>query len=481
MNQLAWATRPMPHQVEGVQHLLQQPSAALFDRMGSGKSKQVVDAACELFLVGQVDTVLVLCPAAVRFNWADPDLGQVAKHAWVPTVCQVVSSQQDFVAQNPAALTWVVVSYEWAKSRVGLAKLREELKGRSLLMVADESHRLQSHKSQTTVELTKLRDELKGRGVLLSGTPMGNRYILSLWGQLRFLDKRILPYQNFYHFRARHCVMGGYHNKQVLKYHDTELLDRQLAPYVLRRSAMKLPSKTYSVFEVPLSPRTWKLYRQMRDDLVAWLSSKPGDSSVALNGLTQVLRLAQLTSGILGGFEDHGAREVSTEKQDFLLRWFSELKGLEEPVRFVVWARFRPEMFRLRRELAKLGIREYGLYGGQPKQERDAAVREFQAGSSTTEAVLVGQTEAGGTGLNLPTAHREVFLSHVHALLGRQQAEDRLVRLDSQFEGVQVWDVLATGPNGEKTVDHQIYKNLQAGRELHELTMSQWRSQLLEE
>ena len=480
-------TPPLPHQVDGTAWIKGPvpgrvaPAAALFDIMGSGKSKQVVDAACELFEVKEINTVVVFCPAAVKFSWADPDLGQVAQHGWVPTVVVELKSEGDFVPDTPGALTWVVVSYDWARSKRGLEKLRQELQGRKLLMVADESHRLGNHRAETTRVLTDLRDSLGGRGVLLSGTPMTNRYVLSLYSQFRWLDKRILPFQNFYHFRARFCQLGGPHNRVVLRYFDLDFLDRLLRPYVLRRTDVKLPKKTYQQFEVPLTPATWKLYREMRDEMVAWLSDQPGDQSVAVNGFEKILRLAQLTSGILGGLDGEDAREISAEKNDFLLGWFRELKDLEEPVRFVVWCRFRPELPRLLRGVAALGIRGFRLAGGQSPREREEAIREFQQGDPGADAVLAAQPQAGGAGLNFSKCHREVFVSHVHALLDRQQAEDRLSRLDSVDQNLQIWDLLATGPAGQKTIDHLILKNMRAGVELHRLTMAQWRKSLTEE
>ncbi len=483
-----WKTPPMPHQIEAVQWVLadsepgrKDPVAALYHTMGVGKSKMVIDAAGELFLAGEVDTVVVFCPAAVRFNWADSDLGQVAQHSWVPTRCQVLKETSDLVPDDYQALTWVVVSYDWARSRQGAAKLRQELAGRKLLWVADESQRLQSHSAETTKQCTMLRRELKGRAVLLSGTPMGNRYILSLYSQMQFLSPEVLRYQNFFHFRARHCLMGGHHHKQVLKYFDTDLITRQLRPYVLRRTEFaQLPPKGYQVLEVPLNPGTWQLYKQMRDDMVAWLGSQPEDTSVAVNGLVRLVRLAQLTSGLIGGVNGDEERLLSTEKQDFVLGWLREHQAVEGDRRVVIWSRFRAEGARLRRELESMGRRVFALVGGQPEREREAALREFQAGAEPAQADLVGQPQAGGVGVELPAADTELFISNVESLIDRQQAEDRLRRLNQKAKHINVLDVLATGPAGQRTIDHTIYGRLRSGQELHSMTYNQWRKSLME-
>ena len=479
-----WKTAPLPHQTDGVRWIVEpQPGrqadvSALFDVMGSGKSKQVVDAACELYQAGEINTVVIFCPAAVRFGWADLELGQIATHGWVPSTCQVLKSVDDFVPnlRKEDGLSWVAISYEWARSKTGLEKLWLELTGRKIFWIVDESHRLQTHNSTTTKELTKLHDELGGRAVELSGTPMGNRYILSLWGQMRFLSKKILPYENFYHYRARYCQMGGFQNKKVVKYFDTDQLTRLLKPYVLRRTNVKLPMKTYKVFEVPLSNETWKTYKQLRDDAVALLSEQPQDRLLTTNAMVQLLRLTQLTSGLIGGLDGEHARLISTEKQDWLLNWLDELREQEESARVVVWCRWRDEVPRLSYALNQTHIKNMKLVGGQSERERETTLRELKEGFG--DVVVIGQPQAGGSGVNAPTFRRQVFLSHVEALLDRQQAEDRLVRTDSTFAGVEVIDVLATGPQGQQTVDHKIYRNVRAGISMHTMTMAQWRSAL---
>src|SRR6267142_3733037 len=83
VNPHLWKTPPFKHQVHGVLALVKNHAFALFDEMGSGKSKQVVDAACTLFQAGQVDCVVIVAPAAVRSVWLDPELGQLKKHCWV--------------------------------------------------------------------------------------------------------------------------------------------------------------------------------------------------------------------------------------------------------------------------------------------------------------------------------------------------------------------------------------------------------------
>lgn len=483
INPARWKTRPTPEQVEGVKLLTSVPDTALFDTMGFGKSKQVVDAACELFLAGEIDTVLIVCPASLKFNWMDASLGQLAQHNWVDSYCFDFSSRSTTLPELPVGnvLTWLIVSYEYVKTVRAMEVIQNELRGRKVWIVADEAHYLANHKSLRTKQIIDLRRTLAVRATVLTGTPLGNRHILNLYSIFDFLNPKILNFQNFYHFRARHCQLGGYQNKQVLRYFDENVIEEKIRPHTLRRTKIEgLKDKRYQMLEVSLSDETWRMYRQMRDELVVWLDS--GEASVAQHAFTRVLRLAQLTSGVLGGLDDDGElREVSSEKPDFLVGWLRQLKESAEPVRIILWCRFRAEVHRLVRLLEPLGIPCFLLLGGQADSEREESVREFTQGSPRAPAILVAQPKAGGLGYSFhTTCSRNFYVSNDRNLLDRQQSEDRTWRR-GQLNDVMYWDLLATGPRGQKTIDHTILRNLRAGIALHTLTMDQWRKILEEE
>ena len=82
--------------------------------------------------------------------------------------------------------------------------------------------------------------------------------------------------------------------------------------------------------------------------------------------------------------------------------------------------------------------------------------------------------------MNLPTADEEVFLSNDYNVINRLQAEDRPHRR-GRTKGLPVWDMLAYGPDGQKTVDHAILKALRDGEDLYKWTAANWRTALCEE
>jgi SNF2 family DNA or RNA helicase len=526
-------TAPFAHQLEGVKALLKRPAFALFDEMGAGKSKQVVDAACVLFESGAIDTVVVVAPASCRGVWLDPDLGEIRKHAWAPV--RVVEYHAPRKGSHwrevwrhdyrddlerfggsrwpRGTLSWVVTNYEFtrkmAKDRRGrnqyphvdrmVAEIKEH--GQKVLLVLDESSFVKSRTAHQSKAIARLRAAC-ARCVLLNGTPVTNSP-LDLWSQLRIMDPAALAgFQNFWHFRSRYAIMGGWNNKQVLRFHDLDDLSRRVAPWVLRREkkdCLDLPEKLFTTAEVRLDPATWKKYKELKEEAVLALEEYGEDAQMEANAAVRLLRLSQLTSGILGGVrpptgaadaetvfaeaaEEPAAMtiDVSREKLDWALEYLSEWTTARA---VIVWCRFRRERERLAEELRRdhaTKIATFELYGGQPKAEREDAVRRFTTVSSNAKRyMLLAQPHAGGFGLNLVAATEAVYVSQDYSSMIRKQSEDRCHRPGQRFN-VTYKDVIATGPQGQKTVDHAIVRALRKYEDVARWTCSEWRKALEE-
>lgn len=484
LNTHLWKSRPYKHQVQDVASLLEHDYFGLFNEMGTGKSKTVIDAACELYRTQLIDTVLVVSPAAVRSVWIDADFGEVKKHAWVPSCVLEFHNPVKLVWQDDEPkLYWVVTNYEYIRGAEHREELKRLLHGHRFLMVADESSFIKNRQAAQTKACIEM-GQLATRKVILNGTPIGNNP-LDLWSQSNFLSPRILPYKNFFHFRGMFCLMGGWHQKQVIAWQNLDRLQQHLAPYVIRREkkdCLDLPDKIYTQLEVPLSEATWKTYKQMRDEAVVWLNENP---TMAAQAGVRVMRLSQITSGFLGGFrpaedevvEEPKVVEVGREKLDLLREWVAARLEERSDVKIICWCRFRPELERVAEDLKDL-LPTYRLYG-QGRKERTEAIARFSDVTNPKPALLAGQVQAGGFGLNLVAADHVVYLSNDFSLLSRLQSEDRVHR-PGQTHHVLYLDVLATGPKGQKTIDHHVVKALRAKNDIATWTVAAWK-QALEE
>lgn len=492
MHEQAFKTKPFQHQLEDVARLLDHPNFGLFSEMGTGKTKTVIDAACILSEYKVINLVLVISPAAVRSVWVNKEFGEVKRHSWVANRVLEYHKPMKLVWQdeNPS-LDWLVTNYEFIRREEHREDLIRLLQGRQVLMVLDESSFVKSRTAEQTKACIKVGRHAV-RKIILNGTPISNSP-LDLWSQMYFLDPTILPYRNFQHFRSEFAIMGGWQNKQVVKFKNLDKLQDLVAPHVVRRlkdDCLDLPEKIYlPPIEVPLSESTWKIYKEMRDDAVVWLDENP---SMAAQAGVRIMRLCQLTSGFLGGFlppdatnltieqldELHKPKEISREKLDAFREWV-QLRLSELPAaKIICWCRFRPELERVSDDLKDI-LPTYRLYG-QSKAERVESVSKFSIVGEDKPALLAGQVQAGGLGLNLVAAHLVAYLSNDFNLAARLQSEDRIHR-PGQTRNCLYQDFIATGPRGQKTIDHHVVIRLRNKLDLATWTCSAWRQLLIEE
>ena len=94
------------------------------------------------------------------------------------------------------------------------------------MIICDESQRIKSNSAQQSKAMHALGDIARYK-LILSGTPIQNS-AMDVWSQYRFLDKTVFG-DNFYSFRARYGVLGGFNGKQVVGVRDVDLLTEIVA------------------------------------------------------------------------------------------------------------------------------------------------------------------------------------------------------------------------------------------------------------
>ena len=483
-------TAPFKHQIDGVKHILAHPYAAIFDEMGVGKTKQVLDAGCVLFTHGVVDVLLIVVPASVKINYLDkdPKVGQIAAHVWAPYVSYAFHSKgllkvHESTPRKPR-LNIVVTNYEFIRNEKHARNLLDVIKGHKVMIVADESLLIKHHTSNTFKMMYMLRQHCD-RAYIMDGMGMAGT-VLDLYAQFAFLNPKIIGSSNWYTFRAHHCIMEKKGNFPVITgYKNIPELQAKIAPYVIRRKkedCYDLPEKLFEIVAVPLSPPTWSIYCEMRDQMVAWLSDT--SLTAAKNAGVRGMRLSQICSGILGGVEEDGyvkePQVIGTEKVDAFMEWFNGQRQYGADLRFIVWSRFRKEREVLAAKLRAANVPVYEIYGGQKAEDRSVAISEFTSATRGGSAVLIGQPQAGGRGLNLTTAWNVVYLSNDFQLDVRLQSEDRAHRFGMKNQ-VTYYDFVATGPKGQNTVDLKILKALKHKHDVNSFTTDAWRKLLMED
>jgi len=532
------------HQLEGVEQLILATDErrgrvfpkcfALFDEVGCGKTKQVVDAAQILWTQGEINTVLVVAPGSARSTWAHEDeiLGEVAKHAWAATpniIHEYHKHYNELDLSTSPALHWIVTNYEFIRRDDRLEDLMYQLRGRRTWLVLDESWAVKGFSAQMRACRT-LRNKRAEWVTLLNGTPLSDGKPEDLYYPMSILDARIIGVQNKTHFRSKYCILEQTRKEdkfqRVVGYQNLDEFNQRIAPYVLTRrtrDCFDLPPMLDPItIEARLSAQTWELYTSMRDDMVAWLGTS---ASVSRQAIVKALRLAQITSGFLGGLEEiigepndlltpltepdpmpqwlrakhptapglagvppvaQGAatgriyrsskgelvHEIGREKLDAFLNWWDTFAP--QPEKLLLWCRFRPELERTTEALRGVFPHVLNLKGGQTEEEREEAKALLAPGGDPRPGAVVGTQKAGGASLNFAAASIAVYLSNGPALIERTQSIGRIER-PGATQPMRIVDVMATGPKGQKTIDHHLIRALRAKDDMARWTTQQWR------
>lgn len=494
-NSCVW--KPYKHQAAGVKALIQKPFYGLFWEMRLGKTKAIVDTACFLRRAGLLDAVIIACPAQVKDVWGHKEIGEIKKHAFEEhKLIDLASRNEDYadiIAQETRDLLFLTINHELLRAEDArgdfprVYALDRCMEGKKVWVVLDEGAAFSNHKSLQTKSALQLSRIIRpSRRTLLDGTPIGNNPI-EQYSKFKVLDERILGYKNFFHFRAVHQSTAvnkfAARGKAYVGFKNQELIDKKVkahCEYVAQKDALDMPKKVPSFLTVPLGSKAWRIYCEMRDELVAELDS--GKVS-AQHAAVKSVRLAQICAGFVGGVENETTgvvevREISDETCKAMVEWSGRKLDENPNFKTVLWCRFQPEIERLVARLSRMDRTKVCVVYGKKKDYNDELHPDSPFMGSL---ILVAQPQALRYGVNLSKADNEAFVSQDYNRVTRAQAEDRIQPKEGVRGTSLVIDVLVTGPNGQKTVTWDIKKVLEDKAEVATRTTQEWKRILLEE
>jgi SNF2 family DNA or RNA helicase len=350
-------------------------------------------------------------------------------------------------------------------------------------VILDEAHRCKDcHSKQTRAAWAIGQGKTVTRRYALTGTAISGDPS-DLWSILHFLAPDEHPTKT--KFVDRYCVQAfnAWGGLDVKGLHPAtrEEFYRVIDPRFRRMPKdlvlSQLPPKVRSTRFVELTPKQRKAYDELETGLVTRLPD--GNVLVASNDLEAQVRLLQFASGTMertfvpldyeralqlnqahragGKGELFTAAELAyvretgfhprptyrmcdpSSKVDALVDILEELG--DKPV--LVSAAHRQLINLAAARLDKLKIQHGLLVGGQQAFERQATLRDFQAGKLR---VLLFTLAAGGTGLTLTAADTQVRLQRSWSLIENLQAEDRNHRIGSEIHSsIHYVDVVARG------------------------------------
>lgn len=461
-NWYSFKMNPFQVQREAIAKSYKNDEFALFMKMGRGKSKTFIDLATAHFYEKRIQLVVAVMPLSVTTVWGG-DRGELAKHS--PIENDVVYAGSDFDASRVRLrqdrLTWIFVGIESLSQGRTFERLMPIFQNYKVALLIDEASRIANHKTIRTERLVEMGRNSVIRGIG-TGTPAKKR-LTDLYSLFNFLNPDIIGCGDFFAFRNRYCIMGGYKNKEIVGYDNVDELMRLIEPYTYTCGKDEsLPRQIFQSREVDLSDEQKDIYRKVKKAELEGVS--------VANTLSKVLRLQQ----VVGGFYSLDPRKkvnpitgkIRSEKGDevhFLpgkrnpkILDLHQLLDEHDGSPVIIWAKFLKEIDDLYEAMSDHGKVEK-IIGGLKADERIALRDRFQDGKID---FLVGNAQSGGLGLTLTRSHTTIYYSNTQSGEDRLQSEDRTHR-EGQTEPCLYIDLIA-----RRTVDIPIYASMLEKKDL---------------
>jgi SNF2 family DNA or RNA helicase len=226
-------------------------------------------------------------------------------------------------------------------------------------------------------------------------------------------------------------------------------LSEKLKPFsyrVLKDDCLDLPKKTFVKRTVELTDEQKKLYKQMKQEAIAFLNGKMVTSATVI---TQLMRLHQITCGHFTS-NDGTVQDVKSNRIGQLMDVLEEMEG-----KAVIWAHYRYDI----RKIVEAISKKYGenavvtYYGDTSTDDRQKAIKKIQDPESPVR-FIVGTPQTGGYGITLTGASTMIYYSNGYDLEKRMQSEARIDRI-GQEKPMTYIDLIA-----EDTIDTKIVTSL---------------------
>ena len=445
---LPWLDRvsgfpPFEHQTVMATVAAELSGCAFLCEMGTGKTRGAVEAAAEWVRRGEVDMVLVLCPAGVMGTWVREvnrwtdtltperlDGAVEDRRRWL----RAAAGLDGQMRLGPIQGLVPILNYDVLfKLEADIIEIARRIR---LGFILDEGHRVRNPQAKVTKSAMSVARHCPRR-LLMTGTPILNG-VENIWSQWYIVDLGVTFGANYRQFRREFFdenpwaheltpldgtldEVGARMQRRGLRYRKADCLD--------------LPPKVYEVQECDMTPKQARAYRDMAEELLVQLAALDesmadrSEESVAAMQLVMMLRLSQITSGFLPMKDDEGRESVVRFDPNPKLALCKEIvdEAIEAGASVLVWAWYRHDIAALTE-----AFRQHNpvvIAGGMHARDRDEAERAFQAG---TARVLIGNPASAGLGLTLTAASVAVYYSQNFNLEHRAQSEDRCHRAGSE-------------------------------------------------
>jgi hypothetical protein len=453
-------TELLPVQKAALETARRKPGFLYAMDMGLGKTLVALTEFLDLVKEKAATRLVVVCPNSFKSGWGS----EIAKHR-LPLAVHIYESTRhkaadDFIAtSNWHAPPVLVLNYEAIRLKKVGQLIADFTQNRKVMLVVDESINLKNPAAQQTKALHKMRWRFPIRRCL-SGKPT-TQGAADLWGQLYLLDAN--ANMNFYAFRNRFCIMGGFENRQVLGVKDPDVLRQIMAPVIFEAKKKdwlpSLPDKSYTTRTYELNDTLRDHYQEMEVEFLTWLDQQ-NTEVIAEIALTKYGKLQQISCGFIHDNDGQPQWLVDDDHNPRLKLLKEILEGIDSKVCITYRHKFiGTQLERTLRHLTP------ALIAGDMKPEQIEHEKHFFNTVPHCRAILlqIDSARYGHTLVGTPAdpCHTMVLYENSYSLNTRSQIEDRIHRV-GQANACLYLDMVGTD------MDWRIIRALQAKENVYQ-------------
>lgn len=431
----------LPVQEAALEAARHRKGFAWFMDMGLGKTLCALAEFEDLVKHKHASRMLVICPNSFKGGWAAEAYKHrknFAVHVYASTRHRSADRWLDHAFTMPPML---VMNYEALLSEKTRKLIVDYTEGRRVYLVVDESIMIKGNQSKRTKFLHKLNPRFAYRRIL-TGKPT-TQGAHDLWAQLHLINAA--GGMNFYSFRNRFCIMGGWENRQVIGVKNTDDLRELMQGHIFEAKKKDwlagLPDKSYVMREYALTGKVAAHYAEMEEVFLTWLAEQ-NEQVTAEIAITKYGKLSQIHCGFIHDNDGAPSWLVEDGENPRLKLLLELLDDIDSKVCVVYRHKFVGEQLQrvLRDWMPAL------ISGGMKPEQVEAEKHTFNTDPACRIMLLqCDASKYGHTLIGTPTdpCHTMVFYENTYSLDTRSQIEDRIHR-QGQARGCLYVDLVGT-------------------------------------
>jgi hypothetical protein len=455
--------KPDKHQMIGLEKGIQKDHFAYFMDVGTGKSYMFIYLMGKRYVNKLITGAVIVSPKGVNYQWVNEQIPEhIAKGLkWRAIVFRKNKPVIRDILEPYSGLEIMVIHIDAMDTKVGFKTINdfiEKHKGKIMFGI-DEADLIKNYRAGRTVAAMEFRDKVRFR-CEMTGTPVPAK-LQDLWSEFRWLDPNILGIEYVSTFRREYCIMGGFMNRDVIGYRDTERFHNKIAPYIysVSRTEIGVLPPEYHRWRFELGPKQRRLYDDIKEEMDKDMEDQGGYSYGKIGN--RLMTLQQICSGFMTDADGKIMELGENPRAEQLI----ELLEAKKPQKALIWARFHYDLDVIKRIVGDAGV-EYSGRIDDDTRERNKQAWLSEGGPT----YFYGTPGSGGVGLNLQGRCRHGFYyTNSYKARERWQSEGRISRR-GQWGPAEFTDLIA-----RNTKDTGILANLRRKKNIQDLALKEMR------